>query len=336
MRRNPSRGLVLAAFLFAFAGAASVAHAEVVQYMSRHPIPKRIGHGFCDIDVPHFHDYPPSDPRLFRQVNGQNYFVGDPTPYGYEGPHYSFYGPHPIVDASVQLGGPTYCYIQGPHYHWYQPPPSAQFEMKGGAYWYVGAYEPTFYADQPHFMVINDVYAPLVYERPVIDVAIAPPTFHAEFLVGGGPGWRLAPGWREGPAWRGPGPGPGPGWRGPGPGPGWRGPDRREMVMHERHEEWRRDEEHHREWDHGHDRGWHGGPPPGHEPGGPHGGWRGAPPGHEPGGPHGGWNAGGPPGHAGGPPPGHGGPPPGNGGGWHGGGGGPRQAGAHAGNQFHR
>ncbi len=336
MRRSTSRGLVLAAFLFAFAGAASVAHAEVVQYMSRHPIPKRVGHGFCDIDVPHFHDYPPSDPRLFRQVNGQYYFVGDPTPYGYEGPHYSFYGPHPIVDASVQLGGPTYCYLQGPHYHWYAPPPQAQFEMKGGAYWYVGAYEPTFYADQPHFMVINDVYAPLVYERPVIDVAIAPPTFHAEFLVGGGPGWRLAPGWREGPAWRGPGPAPA-GWRGPGPGPGWRGPERREMVMHERHEEWRRQEEH-REWDHGHDRGWHGGPPPGHEPGGPHGGWRGGPPpGHEPGGPHGGWHAGGPPpGHPAGPPPGHAGPPPGNGGGWHGGGGGPRAAGTHAGNQFHR
>ena len=95
--------LSLAVFLFASAGVAGVAHAEMVQYMSRHPLPKRIGHGFCDIDVPHFHDYPPSDPRLYRQVNGQNYFVGDPTPYGYEGPRYSFYGPHPIADASVQL-----------------------------------------------------------------------------------------------------------------------------------------------------------------------------------------------------------------------------------------
>jgi hypothetical protein len=307
------RGLILAVFLFASVGAAGVAHAEVVQYMSRHPLPKRVGHGFCEIDVPHFHDYPPSDPRLYRQVDGQNYFVGDPTPFGYDGPRYSFYGPHPIADASVHFGGPTYCYINGPHYHWYAPSADAHFEMKGGAYWYVGAYDPVFYAQQPQFVVINDVYAPLVYTRPVIDVAIAPPAFRAEFIVGG-PAWR-GPGWREGP-----------GWHGPGPGPGWRGPDRREMVMHEHHEEFRREEEH-RAWDrdHQHDRGWHGGPP-GHEPGGPHG-WRGGPPGHEPGGPHGGWHA------AGGPPP--------NGGGWHGGGaphqggGAPHPGGGH-GNGFHR
>jgi hypothetical protein len=329
--QNMRRGLnflSLAVFLFAFAGVAGVAHAEVVQYMSRHPLPKRVGHGFCEIDVPHFHDYPPSDPRLYRQVDGQNYFVGDPTPYGYEGPRYSFYGPHPIADASVHFGGPAYCYINGPHYHWYAPQADAHFEMRGGAYWYTGAYDPVFYADQPHFVVINDVYAPLAYERPVIDVAIAPPSFHAEFIVGG-------------PAWRGPTPvwyRPGPGWHGPGPGPGWHGgPDRREMVMHERHEEFRREEEH-RGWEHEHDRGWHGGPP-GHEPGGPHGGWHGGPPGHEPGGPHGGFHAaGGPPQNGGGW---HGGGAPQNGGGWHGGGaphqggGAPHAAGGH-GNGFHR
>jgi hypothetical protein len=298
------RSLVFAIFLFAFAGAASAAQAEVVQYMSRHPLPKRVGHGFCDIDVPHFHDYPPSDPRLYRQVNGQNYFVGDPTPFGYEGPRYSFYGPHPIADPSVQLGGPTYCYLKGPHYHWYAPPPQAQFEMKGGAYWYVGAYDPIYYSDQPRFMVVNDVYAPMVYDRPIIDVRIAPPAFRGEIVVGGGPGWR------EDPGWRGPGPGPGPGWRG--------GPERREMVMHERHDEIRREEEH-RSWERGHEQhgpGWRGG----HEPGGPHGGWRGGPPGHEPGGPPGGWRAGG--------------APPANGGGPHGGGGG-QHPGGH-GNGFHR
>ncbi|HEY6475336.1 MAG TPA: hypothetical protein VI456_02075 [Polyangia bacterium] len=286
--------------------------------MSRHPLPKRVGHGFCEIDVPHFHDYPPSDPRLYRQVDGQNYFVGDPTPFGYEGPRYSFYGPHPIADASVHFGAPTYCYINGPHSHWYAPSADAHFEMKGGAYWYVGAYDPVFYADQPRFVVINDVYTPLVYARPVVDIAIAPPAFHAEFIVGG-PAWRgPAPGWREGP-----------GWHGAGPGPGWRGPERREMVMHERHEEFRREEDHHAwEREHEHDRGWHGGPP-GHEPGGPHGWHGGPPPGHEPGGPHGGgWHA------AGGPPQ--------NGGGWHGGGaphpgggGAPHPGGGH-GNGFHR
>ncbi|HMC95409.1 MAG TPA: hypothetical protein VKO16_11625, partial [Polyangia bacterium] len=58
------RALAVSVFLAAFVGVASAAHAEVVEYMSRHPLPKRVGHGFCDIDVPHFHDYPPSDPRL--------------------------------------------------------------------------------------------------------------------------------------------------------------------------------------------------------------------------------------------------------------------------------
>jgi hypothetical protein len=249
-RRKMRRfALVLACFM-ALGAAAGVAHAEAVYYVSRHPLPKRVGHGFCDIDVPHFHDYPPSDPRLYRQVGGQYYFVGDPTPFGYDGPRYSFYGPHPIADVNVTFGAPTYCYLKGPHYHWYAPPPTAQFEMRGGAYWYVGAYDPVFYAEQPRFVVVNEVYAPLAYERPIIDVAIAPPAFRGEIVVGG-PGWTGGPrGWHEGPGWHG-------------------GPEHREMVMHERHEEWRRDE--HRGWERGpgwhggpeHDRGWHGGPPPG-------------------------------------------------------------------------
>jgi hypothetical protein len=313
------RLVVLFAFLMGISVMGGVAHAEMVQYMSRHPLPKRVGHGFCDIDVPHFHDYGPSDPRLYREVNGQYYFVGDPTPFGYEGPRYSFYGPHPIADVNVQFGGPTYCYLRGPHYHWYAPPPSAHFEMRGGAYWYVGAFEPVFYVDQPRFVVVNDVYAPLVYTRPIIDVALAPPAFHGEIVVGG-PGWRGGavvggPGWHEGPGWHG-------------------GPERHDLVMRERHEEFRREEH----WDHGHGPGWHGGP----EHGGPwrgpeHGpGWHGGPPAgagwHGGGGPQPGpgWHGGG------GPQPGpaaHGGPQPS----FHGGGGqAPHGGGAPHGNGFHR
>ncbi|HVV17584.1 MAG TPA: hypothetical protein VHH90_10300 [Polyangia bacterium] len=249
------------AYFIALGLAAGAAHAEPSYYVSRHPLPKRVGHGFCDIDVPHFHDYPPSDPRLYRAVGGQYYFVGDPTPFGYDGPRYSFYGPHPVADANVTFGTPTYCYLNGPHYHWYAPPPTAQFEMRGGAYWYVGAYEPVFYAERPRFVVVNEVYAPLAYERPIIDVAIAPPAFRGEIMVGG-PGWMGGPrGWREGPAWHG-------------------GPEHREMVMHERHEEWRHEE--HRGWQRGpgwhggpeQDRGWHGAPgaAPGHDRG-----WHGGP-----------------------------------------------------------
>ncbi len=194
--------VVFACFM-ALSATAALARAESVYYVSRHPLPKRVGHGFCDIDVPHFHDYPPSDPRLYRQVDGQYYFVGDPTPFGYDGPRYSFYGPHPIADVDVTFGGPTYCYLKGPHYHWYAPPPTAQFEMRGGAYWYVGGFAPVFYAEEPRFVVVNEVYAPLVYERPVIDVAVAPPAFHGEIFVGGNVVWHGGappPGWHPQPA----------------------------------------------------------------------------------------------------------------------------------------
>ena len=115
------RFAVVFACLIGLSAAAGTAQAASVYYVSRHPLPKRVGHGFCDIDVPHFHDYPPSDARLYRQVEGQYYFVGDPTPFGYEGPRYSFYGPHPIADVNVTFGAPTYCYLRGPHYHWYAP-----------------------------------------------------------------------------------------------------------------------------------------------------------------------------------------------------------------------
>jgi hypothetical protein len=183
------RALILSAFLLTLMGTTTASAAHVVRYVSKHPIPKKVGHGFCYITVPHFHDYEPSDPRLYRQMDGQYYFVGDPAPFDYEGPRYSYYGAHPIADVDVHFGAPSYCYLRGPHYHWYQPPPQAQFEMKGGAYWYVGNYEPAYYSERPRYAVINDAYAPVVYTRPVVDVAVAPPMFHGE-IIAAGPGFR--------------------------------------------------------------------------------------------------------------------------------------------------
>jgi hypothetical protein len=184
------RTLLLSAFLpvlLTFAGATTASATQVVRYVSKHPLPKKIGRGFCYITVPHVHDYEPSDPRLYRQMDGQHYFVGDPAPFDYEGPRYSYYGAHPIADVDVRFGAPTYCYLRGGHYHWYAPPPQMRFELRGGAYWYVGNYEPVYYSDRPRFVVINDVYAPVVYTRPVIDVRLAPPAFRGE-IVAVGPG----------------------------------------------------------------------------------------------------------------------------------------------------
>jgi hypothetical protein len=256
------RILMLAAGLTAFVLSLS-AEAAVVRYMSQHPLPRKMGGGFCYIDVPHVHDFGPSDPRMYRQVDGQYYFVGDPSPFNYEGPRHAFYGPHPIVEANINFGQPEYCYLQGPHYHWYEPPPRANFELRGGAYWYTGAYEPAYYEQRPRYVVVNEAYAPIVYTRPVVDISVAPPGFHGE-IVASGPGWRgravvAAP----------PPPvvqvGVGINVGGP-PGP--------VFVEH--------DDGRHRGWEHHEHDGWRGGPAPGRARGWQtppqHGGWRGAPP----------------------------------------------------------
>jgi hypothetical protein len=285
------RALVVSVFTLAIASATSAAASHVVRYVSKHPLPKKIGRGFCYLTVPHVHDYEPSDPRLYRQTDGQYYFVGDPAPYDYDGPRYSYYGAHPIADVDVRFAAPTYCYLRGPHYHWYAPPAQAQFELRGGAYWYVGTYDPVYYSDRPRFVVINDVYAPVVYARPVIDVRLAPPAFHGE-IVAGGPGWRAgavvgAPVVQAGVHIAVP---PPPVVQvGVGVGVGVGGPP---AVVH------RHDNGRHNGW-YKHGKGWRGPPPAAH------GGWRGPPP---------------PPAHRGGnwrggPPP----PSPGKGSGWRGG-----------------
>jgi len=319
------RTVVLSAFVLALLGVTTAAAAHPVRYVSKHPIPKKIGHGFCYIDVPHFHDYEPSDPRLYRQMDGQNYFVGDPAPYDYDGPRYSYYGPHPIADAEVNFGTPTYCYLRGPHYHWYQPPPQAQFEMKGGAYWYVGNYDPAYYSDRPRYVAINDAYAPVVYTRPVVDVTVAPPAFRGE-IIAGGPGFAAhavvgAPVVSAGVYVAAPPPpvvqvGVGVGVGGPpvvvgGPVVGGPVYERHDNGRHNgwyKHGRWENDqgEDH----DHGRHEGWRGGPPPAHG-----GGWHGGPGGPPPAAHGNGWRGPAAPAHASAP----------AGGAWHGGPGTPPQ-----------
>jgi hypothetical protein len=260
--------LMLAAGLTIFVLTAS-AEASVTHYMSQHPLPRKMGGGFCYIDAPHVHDFGPSDPRMYQQVDGQLYFVGDPSPFDYQGPRQAYYGAHPIVDANVQFGRPAYCYLRGPHYHWYQPPPQASFELRGGAYWYTGAYDPVYYSERPRYVVVNEAYTPIVYTRPVVDVTVAPPAFRGE-IVAGGPGWRAgavvgAPVVSAGVVVAPPPPvqiGVGINVGGPPP-----------VIVEDRYYE-HHDNGRHRGW-YKNDRGWRGGPPPGPARGGA---WRGAPP----------------------------------------------------------
>jgi len=179
---------MLIAGLLAVATLPVKAYAFHIEYVSPHPVPHKYGDGFCLIKVPHVHNYAPEDPRLYRVAHGRHYFIGDPTPFGYEGPRYAYYGAHPISEARAQLGHSVYCYIKGPHYHWYQPPPRAHFTLSGGAYWYVGGFPQAYYDERPRYAVINEAYAPVVYTRPVVDVAVAPAVVRAEISLGG-PGW---------------------------------------------------------------------------------------------------------------------------------------------------
>jgi hypothetical protein len=275
-----------------------------VHYRSQHPLPRKIGHGFCYIGVPHVHDFGPSDPRLYREVGGELYFVGDPSPFAYEGPRYSFYGPHPVAEADVQFAQPVYCYLNGPHYHWYQPAPavSAQFEFRGGAYWFVGNYDPVYYQERPRYVVVNEIYQPIAYPRPVVDVTLAPPSFHGEIVVASG---LVGPGYHHAQAYVAPPvvsagvtvavPPPPQIQVGIGLGIGLGGPpvvveDRRTVYEVREHRE---HHAHHDDgWDHqrGHEEhGWRGGPPPAGHPGG----WRGAP--AQPAAPAGGWRGSPPP-----------------------------------------
>jgi hypothetical protein len=149
------------------------AEAKHFRYHSRHPYKG----GFCYIEVAHSHGYAPNDGRVYRMVDGEYYFVGDPVAYGYEGPRYAYYGEHPVVEVGIHFGEPEYCYLQGPHYHWYSPPPETRFESRSGVYWYVGAFEPVYWRARPRYVVINDVYRPMRYERPVVALTAAPPTW---------------------------------------------------------------------------------------------------------------------------------------------------------------
>jgi hypothetical protein len=164
--------------LVLFALAASVSYAgeghkfgKQVRYVGIHAIPKSAGGGMCYIEGPHVHTYP-ANKLEYREHEGDHYFVGDPVAYGYDGPKYSYKGPHPIHVDAVVGGQPdtVYCYIEGPHFHYFQPPEGPEFKVAGDAYFYVGDPPQVMVDARPQYVGINAVYTPLVYTRPVVEV----------------------------------------------------------------------------------------------------------------------------------------------------------------------
>lgn len=159
-----------------------------VEYANVHPLPKQGGRGFCNIEGPHVHIYRPDHADvLYRVVGGAYVFIGDPVPFGYDGPRHAFHGPHPIPVAEIVVEPPpdlgvVFCYLDGPHYHPYVPPPALAFTERGGAHWYTGEWPRSYQADAPRYRKINVVYDPLLYARPVI-TASAPVGYHVPVIA---------------------------------------------------------------------------------------------------------------------------------------------------------
>jgi|PlaIllAssembly_1097288.scaffolds.fasta_scaffold51490_3 hypothetical protein len=170
----------------------AIAGKKQVRYVGIHPVPKAEGGGFCNIEGPHVHVFG-ANKLEYRDHRGANYFVGDPVAYGYDGPRHAYKGHHPIhVHAVVGDSEPDveYCYLNGPHYHYFTPPEGPDFKMAGEAYFYVGTPPPVYVEARPAMVEINAVYTPIVYARPVVEVA-APVGWiglHATYGVGMGVG----------------------------------------------------------------------------------------------------------------------------------------------------
>ena len=169
--------------------AVGTAHADKKQarYVGIHPIPKAMGGGMCHIQAPHVHVYAAVDGKVqFRDHNGWQHFVGDPVAYGWDGPKYAYYGHHP-VPVHVVVGDDhedtEYCYLEGAHYHAWAPPEDLQLELRGGAYWYVGEFPRAYVEARPVYDSIDTVYTPIRYQRPVVEVSVAPPHWYGAVVV---------------------------------------------------------------------------------------------------------------------------------------------------------
>src|SRR5438046_8102383 len=92
---------------------AATAEARHVRFLGPHPIAAKFGGGYCYIEGPHVHVYAPDHAALYHDVHGEMVFAGDPSPFGYDGAKYTFYGHHPIPG----MPGNVYCYLDGPHVH---------------------------------------------------------------------------------------------------------------------------------------------------------------------------------------------------------------------------
>jgi hypothetical protein len=169
MKRWILIALVLAVVAPASAGRAK--YGRQVRYVGVHPIAKNDGGGICYIEGPHVHVYA-ANKLEFRDHDGDYYFVGDPVAYGWDGPKYSYKGPHTIHVEAVVGGDPDveYCYLEGPHYHYFTPSDDNDYKVVGETYFYVSEPPKAYIEARPAYVGINAYYRPITYARPVVTV----------------------------------------------------------------------------------------------------------------------------------------------------------------------
>jgi hypothetical protein len=259
-----TRNQVAFASAIVLAVAAQAGAAGHFEFLGPHPIAAKLGGGYCYIEAPHLHAYPPDHPALYQQVGQQQVFTGDPTPFGYEGERHAFYGHHPVRTVDGQV---VYCYIDGPHSHPFEAA-GPGYKTQGDVAFYVGPLDPGYARIRlSRAPAINAEYRPYASFRPVVQVQ-PPPEWHGEIYVAPPavqvgvqvPGVDVgihAPGMQVGV--RGPAVQVGVGVRGPGvfapgqvvvggPGPGFGRPEER-GHREERHEHEHHDNGKHLGWD---------------------------------------------------------------------------------------
>lgn len=148
---------------------AVVAHAAPTRFAGPHPVAERAGGGYCYIEAPHLHSYAPDHAVFYRATPAGWAFIGDPTPFGYAGERYIFYGHHPVA---ADVDGPVFCFIDGPHYHASAPAGArGDYEIVDGVAFYVGSL-PVAYVDAraARWKQVNDELLPFDRFRPVVHV----------------------------------------------------------------------------------------------------------------------------------------------------------------------
>ncbi len=174
-------GLMGWALLLALAGA-GVSEAKPVKFAGLHPRTGEPNGGLCHIQAVHVHGAAPAHAQVLYRQHGDAYvFIGDPVPFGYEGPRHSYYGHHPVVinviiNVEVDVDDVEYCYHDGPHYHSYPPPPDHDFDEQEDVHYYADEYPEAYKRDKPKLVQVNVLYRPWRYTLPVV-VKVPPSSY---------------------------------------------------------------------------------------------------------------------------------------------------------------